>query len=261
MKKIILITIVSFFCSHSYAQVKVGFAEYQIVKNIDVKTIKTGQLFFTKEYSYFVEKTPNLDSLNQSVPENIKLFLINERNNSKSDSEFCYFNIVNNELLFGEFVVNQLYTIKENKRFEWQIQKDTKQIGNFQCRKAIGTFRGRKYIGWYAEDYGVSYGPWKSNGLPGLIIELYDEDKLVHFHANLVSDKINLDDFPLQKENFDSKKAISIKEFSEIRKEKYYNLISKLQSKLPRGNGNVKILHFNEKISKLEDFSEELDQE
>jgi len=249
MKKLTFTAVIFFIFFCGNAQEKFGFVEYQIVKNIDVKIKKTGQLFFTKDYSYFVEKNLNLDSLNQNLPERIRrLFPNTERNLSGSDEEFCFFDIINNKLLFSEFVVDELYTIKENKRFKWQIQKETKQIGNFSCRKAIGDFRGRKYIAWYTEDYGVSYGPWKSNGLPGLIIELFDEDKLIHFHANYVTNKLNLDKMPEHRKDINEKKVLSIKEFSKIRKDKYYGLVSKIQSKLPRSSGNVKMVGYDEKI-------------
>lgn len=59
---------------------------------------------------------------------------------------------------------------------EWIVKEDTMLIGKLMCRKAVCDFRGRHYIAWYAEDIMIPYGPWKMGGLPGLILDLQDED-------------------------------------------------------------------------------------
>lgn len=63
-------------------------------------------------------------------------------------------------------------------RFEaisWQLYEDTKQIGSFICQKAVGNFRGRNYTVWFTTDIPVSFGPWKLEGLNGLILEVSEE--------------------------------------------------------------------------------------
>ena len=48
---------------------------------------------------------------------------------------------------------------------------------------ATADFRGRRWTAWFATDIPVSDGPWKLGGLPGLILEAYDEGQQHVFTA------------------------------------------------------------------------------
>ena len=60
---------------------------------------------------------------------------------------------------------------------EWNIREDKKQIGELSCQLATCIFRGRNYQAWFATEIPVSAGPWKMGGLPGLIVELEDDQQ------------------------------------------------------------------------------------
>ncbi len=60
---------------------------------------------------------------------------------------------------------------------EWTIDTATKKVGELNCTKATCYFRGRNYTAWYSTDIPIAFGPWKMGGLPGLIIELEDENQ------------------------------------------------------------------------------------
>jgi len=51
----------------------------------------------------------------------------------------------------------------------------------YPCQKAKCNFRGRQWTVWFASDIPVSDGPWKLGGLPGLIMEAYDQGIQYHF--------------------------------------------------------------------------------
>ncbi|HKL85603.1 MAG TPA: GLPGLI family protein, partial [Treponemataceae bacterium] len=66
---------------------------------------------------------------------------------------------------------------------EWIVGDSTKQILGYTCKKAACDFRGRHWTAWFAEDIPIKEGPWKLNGLPGLILEAYDAKMDYHYTA------------------------------------------------------------------------------
>ena len=64
---------------------------------------------------------------------------------------------------------------------DWKISDDTATFGGLHCQKATGHFRGRDYIVWFCPDLPVHSGPWKLNGLPGVIVDARDTRNEVVF--------------------------------------------------------------------------------
>lgn len=64
---------------------------------------------------------------------------------------------------------------------DWKISSDTATFGGLHCQKATGHFRGRDYIVWFCPDLPVHTGPWKLNGLPGVIVDAHDTRNEVQF--------------------------------------------------------------------------------
>lgn len=55
------------------------------------------------------------------------------------------------------------------------LEIDQRIIQGIKCDKATLDFRGRKWTAWYDPSNPLPFGPWKFHGLPGAIIEIYDE--------------------------------------------------------------------------------------
>lgn len=53
-------------------------------------------------------------------------------------------------------------------------QRDSTICG-YKCIAASCTFRGRKWLAWFTPHIPINTGPWKFNGLPGLILKIYDQ--------------------------------------------------------------------------------------
>jgi len=66
----------------------------------------------------------------------------------------------------------------------WKISSDTASFGGLHCQKATGHFKGRDYIVWFCPDLPVHTGPWKLNGLPGVIVDARDTKNEVVFAFN-----------------------------------------------------------------------------
>ena len=65
----------------------------------------------------------------------------------------------------------------------WTMGDSTREVLGYMCQQATADFRGRRWTAWFATDIPVSDGPWKLGGLPGLIIEAYDEGQQHVFTA------------------------------------------------------------------------------
>ena len=65
--------------------------------------------------------------------------------------------------------------------FDWTLIDESKIIMDYRAYRAETTFRGRSYTAWYAPDIDINAGPWKFNGLPGLILEVTDSESGVQF--------------------------------------------------------------------------------
>jgi len=67
------------------------------------------------------------------------------------------------------------------EKIQWKLEDSSMVIGGLTCYKANGDFKGRTYNVWYCPDFPVKAGPWKLNGLPGLIVEATDKTQTVSF--------------------------------------------------------------------------------
>jgi len=104
-----------------------------------------------------------------------------------------YYQYTNDKKLYTEEQIVNYYLVEEPLPvIKWEIQKDTLSIGALHCQKATGHFKGRNYEAWFCTDLPFHAGPWKLNGLPGLIIEAYDTKKEVIFKFNSFEDISNL---------------------------------------------------------------------
>ena len=80
------------------------------------------------------------------------------------------------------FSVYYLYE-EATPNFNWQYQSDTATILGYKCMKATATFRGRTYNAWFTPFLPLRYGPWKFNGLPGLVLKVADTEEFFEWTA------------------------------------------------------------------------------
>lgn len=69
---------------------------------------------------------------------------------------------------------------------KWNLSSEEKKIGEYTCRKATLDKGGRKWTAWYTTDLSGVAAPRDFNGLPGVIIELTDDDAEVSWTFNSI---------------------------------------------------------------------------
>lgn len=77
---------------------------------------------------------------------------------------------------------NSWYTEPAPKQ-QWTLHYETQTVIGYKCQRATCRFRGRDFEAWFAPSIPVKQGPWKFQGLPGLILKVYDKDKLYTLEA------------------------------------------------------------------------------
>ena len=65
--------------------------------------------------------------------------------------------------------------------FQWTIYPDTSLFLGLTCNKAETVWKGRTYIAFFARSIPIPDGPYKFNGLPGLIVKIIDNKNEVSY--------------------------------------------------------------------------------
>lgn len=226
------------FCGLSQTNGKVVYKV--VLESQEFKQLEGNLLFYEHESFFFVDMQSRLNSIESD--ENVKLESENKINFNfnfgfERPTRFeVYINRKNGEILnqrsyFKDSKTTPCVVREEVGLFEWKIENETKKIGSFIAHKAKTNFRGRNYEAWFTPQIPLSLGPWKFHGLPGLILEIQDEDLGVQFLFSSI-------EVPYTgKENIkppSEGEIISLNEFISYRDNFNQELIRSLKAKLPR---------------------------
>ena len=69
-------------------------------------------------------------------------------------------------------------------KLDWTLLDGDTIISGYQCFKASTRLFGRDYIAWYCPEISIPYGPYKFNGLPGLVLRVTDTKGHYDFTLN-----------------------------------------------------------------------------
>lgn len=121
------------------------------------------------------------EAINNSADGNIRL----DHHVTASGTEYYQFinykKLVRKEVMMSPYIINDMLPV-----INWHISNDKANFAELHCQKATCHFKGRDYIAWFCPDLPVRVGPWKLNGLPGVIVEAYDAKKEVVFKFDRV---------------------------------------------------------------------------
>ena len=99
-------------------------------------------------------------------------------------STYVYKNYPTGQMTITDRISSQGYRYADLLHAQmWTMGDSTREVLGYTCQQATTDFRGRRWTAWFATDIPVSDGPWKLGGLPGLILEAYDEGQQHVFTA------------------------------------------------------------------------------
>ena len=125
----------------------------------------------TKYYTYDFFVADSLITNNIPFPKEMKL----------NTSDIIVHKNNNNEFFQYDLLENTVLQLQTNDTQKWNLSQEKKNVKNLSLQKAITTWGGRNWTAWFAEEIPFQEGPYKFHGLPGLIVEVYDEKKNYDF--------------------------------------------------------------------------------
>lgn len=208
----------------TFAQNKRFIYEYKFISDsTDISDIKTEMMFLdttkdgSKYYSYTVL---NSDSVMKVDLE--KQLAATGSINVKSDMRKgnVRYSVTKT---YPDYKINlhrrlgmDAYNISDDRKIKWNISSEKEKIGEWNAQKAEVDFAGRHWIAWFSTEIPIQDGPYKFNGLPGLIVKI--EDKTGSHKLELKGIKNIKGEFDINV--FEAKEvAVNLKQFQKVLKE------------------------------------------
>lgn len=91
--------------------------------------------------------------------------------------------LVNQWAYSKKFEPNPMIVKEEGYAVKWKITEKHKTILGYKTQQATGSFRGRNYSVYFCPELPYRTGPFKFDGLPGLILEVVSDDAEVKIEA------------------------------------------------------------------------------
>ena len=188
MKMIFLLTIGVFFTNISVAQNSTIKVEYDEIVSFIPQIVNNdkGVLYVSQNESYYNTTFDNTKSIEKIDNESIVVPAL--------DTEYFSEIYIDkkaktlSENLFERIVIKKYYSVTEQvPNMKWKLINEKKKINNLLCKKAQMTFPGRTYVAWYTEEIPISSGPWKFNGLPGLILSIDDSEEIYKWRVKSIT--------------------------------------------------------------------------
>lgn len=204
--------------------------QYQVTYELTYQPDSTDTEFRKSEemYLYIGDEISRFSSAGKAIGEAAKTNM--ERSNNRANymrmrrqiprtafNYYLYKGIPRGKMTYTGEIIGDKYRYTENKDlFEWMILNETESILGFQAQKATTSFAGRDYEAWFTEELPFPEGPYKFNGLPGLIVKIADEKEHYVFEIKEILKLKQPIPLTFQEEEFTE---ITSKELSELQDE------------------------------------------
>ena len=165
------------------------------------------------------------------------------------NTDILYRNTAENKMVRETEIMSKPFLIKDApEKREWELTKETKSIGQYTCFKATSTEEVEEQrfssevdtvttvtrlvttTAWYTLDVPVQHGPGEYWGLPGLIMEISDDNQTI-LCSKIVLNPEKADEIVAPKKG----KVVSRDEFREIQDKKMKEMQEQFESSGRRG--------------------------
>jgi GLPGLI family protein len=155
----------------------------------------TCALFFLQDSALYFTELKNLDmatTINQVMKST------NGVKSSTLSMYRIYKNFPGKGLMTFNAFDDKYYKVEQPMKMKWKLvtQKDTVIFG-YSCQMARISYAGRDWVAWYSPQIPVADGPYKFNGLPGLILNISDTRNQHCFTLNAIK-KVTYDQLILK---------------------------------------------------------------
>ena len=142
-------------------------------EDLMILAIKDNKSYFYSEFKQIGDSLLEDDMKNGiDLPNALKN---KEKYGLSKNSYFITKDFQSSQLLFSDKIMDNSYSYFEKiPKISWKILNKKEQILGYQTNQATARFAGRDYIAWFTTQIPVSDGPYKFQGLPGLILKITD---------------------------------------------------------------------------------------
>lgn len=170
-----------------------------------------------------------------------------------SNTDVLYKNIKNRTYVKQTDIFSKPFLIQDSiKTITWQLEDETKNIGNYTCFKATYSYQhpikdfenekdsvddeDRIVTAWYTPQIPISNGPELYQGLPGLILEINDGEQTV------ICSKISINPKKAIKIEAPAQgKKVSQTDFDAIQEKKTKEFLERYSTKSNNGSKQIEI--------------------
>lgn len=166
---------------------------------------------------------------------------VNFKNRDKVFKIRYHKNLGGNDIEIIDYLGDKKYSVRDDlPEIKWNIDYNvSKKIRNYDCYKATGNFRGSAIVAYFTKKIPVATGPYKFSGLPGLILEVYEDGK---DYNSWKAEEITVNYLGvIPAINIIHTNAISMEEFVNLSTKRSEEEFKKLTANLPK---NVTVSNF-----------------
>ena len=157
------------------AKLKMNKEKKHINRNVVLEIGKDVSVCYDSKFRQFIALDDSLKMVRASVGEWIRT-MENNGTFGRTVSFAVYKHLpAMNELTYTDEIFRYLYYYEQElPAIDWQMQNADSVVCGYSCSKAVGEWRDRRWKVWYSMDIPIDDGPWKLQGLPGLILHAED---------------------------------------------------------------------------------------